>query len=91
MLGLQGGEAFLNALQVHQLQLDVFGVIDTEVAPSGRVTLDFFGDTWSGTVLRAGAFAGKVTAIIVGFGETVVPVVGAGAADDVWVQVGAVV
>ncbi len=42
------------------------GVVDTETAPSGRVTLDFFGDTWSGTVLRAGSFAGKTTVIIVG-------------------------
>lgn len=42
------------------------GLVDTAQVPSGRVTLDLFGDTWSGYVLRAGEFAGRVTVIIVG-------------------------
>lgn len=42
------------------------GLIDATTVPSGRVTLNLFGDTWSGYVLRAGEFAGRVTVIVVG-------------------------
>lgn len=43
-------------------------IVDTDTAPSGRVSLDLFGATWSGTVLRAGGFAGRFSVTVVGGG-----------------------